>query len=347
LAKAGFQVNLVAPGDRNELRDNINIHVFPIPKSRFYRVTAGLYHIYQFAKKFDADFYHIHDPDLILIGLFLQKNGKKVIYDVHEDHPRNLLSRRYIPIKLRKPISLVYEKLENYAAKYFSAIIAATPVIGERFQKINPKIVVVNNFPLLDELKPIGNKRWDGRDISICYIGAITHVRGAVQTIQAMEYLPRNIGAKLELAGEIWPDELRKQIQVLEGWRYVKELGILSREEVKKLLARTRAGLLLIHPEPNYIKSHPTKLFEYMSAGIPVVASDFPLWRQIIEDSGCGLLADPMDPLSIAEAIKILLTRDEEAEAMGKRGREAVETKYNWNTEEEKLLSLYADLACK
>jgi glycosyltransferase involved in cell wall biosynthesis len=344
LVRAGFQVHLIAPGDQNELREQIEIFAIPKTTSRFSRITDVLFQIYKIAKSIDAELYHIHDPDLIFVGLQLQKMGKHVVYDIHEDYPRSLLSRRYIPKIVRKPISLIYEKCEYYAAKRFSAIIAATPAIGKRFQEINSKTVVVNNYPILDELMPVGSIRWDERDISICYVGAITHIRGAIQMIKAMEYLPKNIGAKLEMAGEIWPQELRNQVIELDGWQYVIELGKLNREEVKQLLGRTRVGLVLFHPEPNHVQAQPNKLYEYMSAGIPVIASDFPLWRQIIENTGCGLLANPTDPFSIADAILYLLTNHQEAEVMGKRGREAVVKKYNWKKEEEKLITLDEEL---
>jgi glycosyltransferase involved in cell wall biosynthesis len=344
LARAGYSVDLVAPGLHDELRDHINIHAIPVAKRRFSRITTGVYRIYKIAKSLDADIYHFHTPDLIPVGLLLLRRGKRVIYDIQEDHPRSILSRKYIPNGARKPISQFFEMFENYSAGYFSALVAATPAIGDRFQKINPKTVVVNNYPLLDELKPVNSKQWNLRDTSICYVGAITQVRGAIQMIQAMEYLPKTIGAKLEIAGEIWPDDLRVQAMGLKGWQYVRELGILTREEVKSLLAKTRAGLVLFHPEPNHVQAQPNKLFEYMSAGIPVIASDFPLWRQIIEKTGCGLLANPIDPCSIADAVEIILTNHEEAEAMGQRGRQAVDIKYNWGNEEAKLINLYEEL---
>ena len=81
-----------------------------------------------------------------------------------------------------------------------------------------------------------------------------------------------------------------------------------------------------------------------MAAGVPVVASDFPLWRRIVGEAGCGLLVDPLDPAAIAGAIRRLLSDPAEAEAMGRRGRAAILDRFAWHTEEAKLLALYSHL---
>jgi glycosyltransferase involved in cell wall biosynthesis len=82
-----------------------------------------------------------------------------------------------------------------------------------------------------------------------------------------------------------------------------------------------------------------------MALGLPVIASNFPLYRDLVEGNGCGLCVDPLDECAIAAAIDQLITNPAEAEAMGQRGREAARTRYNWDTEAAKLLSLYALLA--
>jgi len=134
---------------------------------------------------------------------------------------------------------------------------------------------------------------------------------------------------------------LYDEICVMPGWGRVEFLGWQSREQVAALLGRVRAGLVLLHPTLNYYDALPVKLFEYMSAGVPVIASDFPLWRKIVERAGCGLVADPLDPHAIASAIEWLLTHPDEAEAMGKRGQEAVHKLYNWEIESKKLRVFY------
>ncbi|MBD3768073.1 MAG: glycosyltransferase, partial [Gammaproteobacteria bacterium] len=103
-------------------------------------------------------------------------------------------------------------------------------------------------------------------------------------------------------------------------------------------------GLVTFLPAPNHIDAQPNKMFEYMSAGLPIITSIFPLWREIVEGNQCGLCVDPLDPQAIGEAIQYLIDNPVEAEQMGKNGRQAVEQKYNWTIEEQKLLDLYAGL---
>jgi glycosyltransferase involved in cell wall biosynthesis len=113
---------------------------------------------------------------------------------------------------------------------------------------------------------------------------------------------------------------------------------------VMQLLATAQVGIVVDHPIPNYIDGYSTKMFEYMLAGLPVVASNFPLWQEIIGEAGCGLMVDPHQPEEVAEAIAWLLTHPDEAQKMGDRGRHAVLERFNWTIEAEKLLGLYSGL---
>ena len=92
------------------------------------------------------------------------------------------------------------------------------------------------------------------------------------------------------------------------------------------------------------MSAQPNKMFEYMAAGLPVVASDFPLWRKIIQSAECGLLADPLNPAAIAEALVWLLCHPARAAQMGRNGRRAVAENYNWEREAKSLIATYAEL---
>ena len=163
--------------------------------------------------------------------------------------------------------------------------------------------------------------------------------------VQAIGLVRSELGMQLKLAGAFDPPDLPKTLSQLPGWERTEALGVLGRTEVARLLRRARAGLVLLHPEPNYLNSQPVKLFEYMGAAIPVIASDFPVWRNVIESAECGLLVNPLDPASISAAIEYLCTHPEEAAEMGRRGRAAVEDRFNWGKEERRLLDFYSDIA--
>lgn len=345
LAKAGYKVSLIVPHERDEVVDGVEIKGFARTRAgRLVRMTGTAWRLYREAMRLNGKIYHFHDTELIPIGLMLQVRGKQVVYDIHEDVPRVLLSRTYLPKWARRTIGWLVERIERMACRRFSALVAATPAIATRFEQISRRAVVVQNFPREEELgRPVGSA-WSQRHDAVAYPGLIAHNRGIREMVDAMGMLSEKSGATLELAGWYDSGEIEKELSCLAGWKRVNVLGILDREEIALLLARVRAGLVLFHPEERFKVAYPIKMFEYMAAGIPVIASDFPLWRRIIEEAGCGLLVDPLNPIVIAEAIDFLLTHPEEAEAMGRRGREAVEQHYNWRTEEKKLLRLYADL---
>ena len=128
------------------------------------------------------------------------------------------------------------------------------------------------------------------------------------------------------------------------GWEKTDHLGWLDRSGVEQVLQESVAGLVTLHPVINYVDALPVKMFEYMAAGVPVIASDFALWRQIIEGNQCGLCVDPLDPQAIAAAIDYLIANPTEAKQMGLNGQRSVRERFNWSIEEQKLLKLYQSL---
>jgi glycosyltransferase involved in cell wall biosynthesis len=344
LARAGFQVSLIAPNDVDEIIDGVRIKAVPTSAGRLGRLSKTVWRVWREAERIGADIYHFHDPELIPIALILGCKGRKVIYDIHEDLPRDILTKYYLAPWIRRPAAAAVDHLEKFCSRFFSALVPATPLIAELFRGINRRVVLVQNFPLVNELAPVESKPWRDRIPSIAYVGNMTEVRGVKEMVAAMSELPQSLAATLELAGEIRPAALRAQLAVLPGWNRVRELGVINRASVAQLLGRTQAGLVVFHDLPAHRDAYPTKMFEYMAAGIPVIASDFPLWRNIVTTAKCGLLVDPQKPREIAEAIQFVLTHPAEAEAMGQRGREAVVRDFNWGREEQKLVALYTEL---
>lgn len=342
LVKAGYDVTLIAQHSKDEVVDGVKIVTLPRPRNRLTRMFSLAWRAFRLACQHKADIYHFHDPELIPVGLLLKLQGKRVIYDVHEDVPKHILSKEWIPKPLRRLVAGGARLAEGLASWALDGIVSATPPIASRFP--SSKTVIVQNFPILNELVVQDPTPYWERPANVVYVGDITLIRGIREMVQAMSLLPDDLDAQLILAGTFSPPSLETEVSALSGWERVKFLGWQDRKSVAQLLGKSRVGLVLFHPEPNHLEAQPNKLFEYMSAGLPVIASDFPLWREIVAGERCGLLVDPLNPKAIAEAIQWILDHPEEAEEMGRRGQKAVPERYNWNTEAAKLISLYRRL---
>jgi glycosyltransferase involved in cell wall biosynthesis len=343
LARAGHDVTLVvADGLGEEIRDGVRIHdVGQKSGGRLRRMTATVGRVVDAVLRLRPDVAHFHDPELMLAALRLKKAGIRVVYDVHEDLPRQILAKHWIPALLRLPVSRVAELLENHVVRRLDAIVTSTPHIRERFSPLNAEVLDVCNFPILEEL--VRETPWDSRRNEVCYVGGISRIRGIEPIVEAMPEVP----ARLNLAG-IWSENgLKDALLARPGWSRVNDLGILDRKGVADVLARSKVGLVTLFPTPNYVDALPIKLFEYMAAGMPVVASDFPVWRAIVDEAGCGLLVDPQDPAAIAEAMRTLLADNERAAQMGENGRKAAIARYSWQAEGEKLTGLYERLGAR
>jgi glycosyltransferase involved in cell wall biosynthesis len=344
IARAGYDVSLIACHDQDEVRDGVQLKAIPRPSGRLSRMTQSAWAIYREAAGEDSELYHFHDSELIPVGLLMRLRGKKVVYDVHEDVRADMAAKHYIPRLLRRPLTWLVSLIEARAVRYFSAVVPATIPISHRFDSRTYHTVVVSNYPMVDELQPAIQTPWAQRSSSIAYVGILAKDRCASEMVQAMAFLPESLKATLKLAGSFSPQDLRDELAENNGWDRTQFLGILGRVQVAELLGEVRAGLAILRPTPGFLESAPTKIFEYMSAGIPVIASNFPGFRKIVEEAGCGILVDPLDPRSIARAIEYIFHHPEEAEQMGLRGREAVKNRYNWASEERKLLNLYRKL---
>jgi len=228
---------------------------------------------------------------------------------------------------------------EWVGTKFFDGVVAATPHIARRFPTF--KTTTVQNFPFLNRSTKNPVIPYQQREKIIAYVGVVSAPRGAKEMLEAMALLPQHLNARLKIAGIFNPVGLEDEARKLPGWGRVDFLGWQVHEDAMAMLREARMGIVLFHPIPNHTEAQPNKLFEYMSVGIPVIASNFPLWRRVVQEAQCGLLTDPLNPKAIAEAIQWLLEHPAEAEEMGKRGQNAIWEQYNWDVEAHKLLKFY------
>jgi len=338
LGQAGYDVVLIAPHKHDEVKKGVRIRAIPRPTNRRQRMLRTTWHAFKAAINESVDVVHFHDPELIPVGLLLKLRGKRVIYDVHENVPDHVKS--YAPAVFQPLIGWLAQLTEHVAWMCFDGVVAATGTIAKRFP--TRKTITVQNFPIPDELvSNNGHVPYHQRGPLIAYVGGINLIRGLKQMLRGLSMIPKTVGVRLAIAGSFDSPELEREAKEMPGWEQVEFLGWRSREELATLLGHARMGLVLYHPVPVHAGAQPNKLFEYMSAGIPLVASDFPLWREIVEGTQCGLVVDPLNPDAIAKAIQWLLEHPAEAEAMGRRGRQAVGSSFNWDREALKLIDLY------
>ncbi len=346
LARYGHEVTLLVADGLGDQSNQTTGMVSIVDAGRFdgrvKRILKAPRQLLELARSIRADVCHLHDPELLTIALALQKGGCKVIFDAHEDVPKQILAKHYLHPWTRGAISRAVSVYERYVCSRLSGVVGATPTIRDKFMTCTQRVVDVNNFPLLGELDSVDDSLRSGTDI--CYVGGMATIRGVREIVQAMGYVTHH-GACLNLVGSFIEPEVESQLRSSPEWSRVQAWGQQNRKGVRQVLARSSIGLVTLHPTVNYVDALPIKMFEYMAAGIPVIASDFPLWRSIVESAECGVCVDPLNPRAIARAIDDLLADPVRSMKMGMSGRQAVLERFNWGIEEKKLLNFYQELS--
>jgi glycosyltransferase involved in cell wall biosynthesis len=338
LAKAGMEVELHAIADFTEkVEKGVKIVGVKRVNRRWKRLLRS-WELFRRACKSEADIFHFHDPEFLPWGVLIAKlTGKPVIYDAHEDLPKQIYTKPWIYAKWRQVISKVVHHIEKGLAKRLFAVITATESIRSQFQGVQ-RITVIKNYPLL---MPAVSKEEDGVH-RILYVGGISYLRGYKEMVQMMDHLPIELQAELHLIGPLqYIAAEDRDLQQLQQKRVILH-GRIPFEEVSVWLAKGKVGLVCLHPIENYRDSLPIKMFEYMAAGLPLIATNFPLWEKIVHTCGCGFTVDPLNAKEMAEKVTRLLTDSTLHAQMGRAGRTAYEKIYNWETEEKKLLALYS-----
>jgi len=346
LVRAGYDVTLVVQHDKNEIVDGVKIIALPRPRNRFTRIFGLTWRAFRLALRQRADVYHFHDPELLPVGALLKLLTRaKVIYDVHEDVRQQILTKHWIPDPLKRPLATFFNLVEKLLAQAMDAVVVATEGIAAQFKGLEP--LVVHNYPDVARLTTPPARAEEAQERVVIYVGKISKNRGVIEMVKAMEHLTHIDRLYLDLLGTPEPPGLEDELRTLPSWCRVRLYGRVPLEAAYKALGKADIGLVCLHPEHRFVVSLPIKLFEYMAAGLPVIASNFPLWKEIVEGNKCGLTVDPLNPKAIAQAIEYLLAHPEEARCMGENGRRAVAERYNWESEGRKLVALYERLSGK
>jgi glycosyltransferase involved in cell wall biosynthesis len=348
LAAAGYRVSLLAPHERDETRAGVRVRGLPRPRSRTGRPLLWL-RLLGRALRLRADVYHLHDPELLPLGLLLATlTGRPVVYDAHEYYRDEIATRRWLPRPLRRPAAEAVHVLETLAARRLAAVVAVNDHMAASFRARGARrVVAVHNYPPL-ALFP-NTPRGESPPPVAVYAGLLTRERGLETVWHAGRRLralvPR---AEVRVIGRVdWAGVDPAVSRAPERWREeaaTRLCGSVPADTVPDVLAGAAVGWIPFQRTPNNARAVPLKLLEYMAAGLPVVASDLGFLGQIVRREGCGLLVPPDEPEAHAQALAHLLTHPDEARALGERGRRAVEARYTWEVEAKRLLALYAQL---
>lgn len=343
LAKAGYEVVLVATDGNPALPRGVRLHTVGAPANRFERMTRTVWRVYRAALEENADIYHFHDPELMGIGLLLRMHGARVIFDVHEDIPYDIADKVWIAPVLRPPVAAVSAFVLRALQGLYSGVVTATPAIARRFR--NRRTVVVRNYPALEELPQGPSLSFADRPPQVVYVGSITELRCAGEMVRAMTSPSIPAGTRLQLAGAFEDEPLERKVRSLPGAERAEFLGYCTRSRVASLMTNARAGLLLFRAAANHEEAVPNKLFEYLGAGLPVIISNTMQCCSIVQEHDCGIVVSPDDIEQIAKAIAFLVNHPAAAQAMGERGRTLVRERFQWTSEATKLTQLYAEIA--
>lgn len=347
LANAGYDVYLVEQGPSEETN---GVHIVGTQEEdagRFYRLLKRPRHVYKLAKALDADIYQIHDMELLPFALKLKRQGKKVIFDSHEDFATSFADSDALPVPgfVKKFLGKMYNCYERYVVKRLNAVISVTPHICERLKKNNPNTVMVTNYPILDAGEWKENMSYHPESDYIAFAGQISDTYSIPMIVESMKDIA---DVKLRICG---PARVAAETERMERWQQeglVTYLGLLPFAQIPGFFNQSKAAVVL--PVCNSFTGGKVgtlgsnKLFEAMLCGVPVICTNFTLWQEIIDKYHCGICVDPEDAEQFKAAVRYIASHPEDAAEMGQNGRNAVLEQYNWASQEAVLLELYKKL---
>ena len=344
LNKAGYDVSLIVPLENNqELPDDgIRLIATKKRKNRLARMLLSTWQTYRLAKKEQADYYHFHDPELLWVGWLLKKRSNTVIYDVHEDYYTSALQKEYLPMPIKKLVAKLYNKVEKFFIKKMDIALAE-----KYYQERYPDGRLILNYPHLDEALLKANRDQEEPVNAVIYTGNVTDVRGSRLHAQIPK-LPSNLDIYFYgKCASTFADEMKEIAGTRKNKLHFTGIDqFVDRKDIDQAYIDKNwlAGVAIFPPTAHYKRKELTKFFEYMTAGLPIICSNFPVWQAFIDRYQCGLTVDPEDPDTWEEAINYLINNPEERKQMIKNGREAVKNELNWQVEEEKLLKWYKQI---
>ncbi len=279
-ADAGFRVRLIAVESELSAPET-GVEVVLLPRRRrIPRMVLSTAQALVLAIRSGARVVHLHDPELIWTIPVLRLAGRTVVYDAHEDLPDQVWGKDYLSDRQRAvfaALSHVLLKLAGTADR----VVTATEWTGRRFPA--SRRLAIHNFPLERHEDCIQPPVAD-RPAMVAHVGVLSHDRGIDVLADAVQEPDFPAGWRVEMVGSIDSATSTERLRSAERSGRVHHAGVVGPMEARDLLLRSRIGVVPFRRTPVTDQIFPTKLFEYLAAGLAVVATDMPLWRKLLQE---------------------------------------------------------------
>jgi glycosyltransferase involved in cell wall biosynthesis len=343
LVEAGFDAGIVAHDTPERSLDGVEFYSLGTASSRVER-WQSIRDVVRIATEVDAGIYHFHDPELLPVGVYLSyTTDGAIVYDVHENFSHVASMRDWIPNWASRALSTVIPVTERTAARRFDAVIAVSDWIGEPFEKAAKTVQTIHNFPKTTSMPSVNDTIETTAECTLCFVGGLTDVRGMHRMLDLLRQLVEDdVDAELWALGSWQTDADRKAaeqfIETHELGDRVTFPGYLEYEEMFRYLESADVGLALY--DVKHCKfAIPTKFFEYLYAGLPVVTTPVTAVSEFLPPEYQYVVPEG-DTEGAAIAVQRALNTDHDKIAI----QEAVEERYSWEQEAEKLINLYDQL---
>lgn len=338
LSKVGYDVILLCADNKpDEISNGVKIISWCggiLSKFQRAKLLLAPGYLAEKALTFDADVYQFHDLELIRLGLYLKRKGKKVIFDAHENWEAYVAGISFLPKSIAKILTFFYKK----HLKDFDAIFTVSPNMVTNLEQYSACVYFVPNYPIVNCL--LDSEKKDS-DVFI-YAGTVYGMSNQEQILGALEKVKK---AKYIIVGKI-KAELKEKLQRMPDSDRVLFVDWVSKNELDQYYSTSVAGMVVF----DYVgvccykegQLGSNKIFEYMAMGLPVICTDFQLWKDLIVDKyHCGICVPPQDSAAIAQAMEYILKHKDEACQMGKNGQKAIIEEFNWAKYENEFVERY------
>lgn len=337
LAEAGIDVHLVISAEQDRVTRGVQVHAIR-RRSRLARLVGSQVEAWRRLDELRPGLLHFHDPELIPMALAYGRLRRiPVVYDAHEDIVAQIDTKPYLRGAKGALARVAARALVGLADRGCDGIVTVIDEIAGAFSTTRggrPRpVVVVQNLPWLADFAVVDvahNPRL------AVYTGDLSKERGIDMMLDAVEHVPN---ARLLLAGRALVPTER-----LERSSSVDYLGLVPPAELPGIISRARVGLVLLERLPNYARSLPTKLVEYMACGVPFLATDFDYWQQLFGWADAGVFVDSDDPQAVRRELARLMDDPALCARLGANGRRAVEQGFSFETQAERLVGLTRSL---